>query len=167
MVHVADDKKSTREPKPGESLFKLRTELGLKIKENREKMIAQRLQEEKEKLLAYKQMESEDEDEDEDEDKEIHEEESNDGKNCEEELTHPLEISTEELNEEINDENIESESNEGSDYDNDSDVSDVDFKAKDTTQPRKRILTTLDDDSDNEISKEPPQNGKICNLYLC
>lgn len=163
-IHVTmDDKKPIREPKPGESLFKLRTELGLKIKENREKILAQRLQEEKEKELSRKQMESGDD--------EFDEELSDCEKSCTEAETSIEKISEEDMEQYLNDdENVRSESEGESDDDNRSEVLDINVEINGILKTRKRILTEIDDDSDiddfdNSCQQNP--NGKACDLLRC
>ncbi|XP_055305136.1 claspin [Sitodiplosis mosellana] len=153
-VHVnVDNMKTTRERRPGESHFKLRAELGRKIKENREKLIAQRLQEEKEQELSCKQMESEDG------------EELDDLSDSEMDCTEPTEqikeLDEEEMEQAIdenNEENIESESDSENNDDGESEIADIELDANAVQKPRKRILTAMDDDSDTE---NPTISGPI------
>lgn len=165
-----DDHKPKREPKPGENLFKLRAELGMKIKENREKQIAQRLQEEKEQEINRKLMESEDElelsgDENdcvEEEEMEVDEEEN---------VANDDDVQKE--NEE-KDENEEQDENDGNDEEHaesndDSENSDEsESEALDINEigkPRKRIVT-MDDDSDDENPQQILPNGIIISNTL-
>lgn len=149
------DEKPTGEVKPGER-FKLRSELGKKIKENREKLIAQRLQEKKEQELAQKQMESEDDEE------EICEEEVEDDgpSECEQDVAESVNKS----NEMIDMEAMDSEHNETENSDDQSDSEslnvDLDVTTDATTKPRKRIIS-MDDNSDDERSQPNMSNGKI------
>lgn len=147
-LHVnVDNMMPKREPRPGESLFKLRAELGKKIKENREKLIAQRLQEEKEQELTSKQMESEDDEEEFDL--------SDDEKACtepEEQMEQPV------------DENMESENDMEDSDDDESENADLEIDVNTTQKPRKRILALMDEDSDNENPTDC--NIRTFNLYL-
>lgn len=152
-VHVnVDNIKPTREPRPGESLFKLRAELGKKIKENREKLIAQRLQEEKEQELSKKQMESEDDDEE------------FDDLSDNEKDTYVPDEEINELDQEqpaMDETNDVDECMEGEDIENseDSEIEDVEIDTDTAKKTRKRILIAMDDDdSDTEI----PTN---CNTF--
>lgn len=139
-VNVDNNIMPKREPRPGESLFKLRAELGKKIKENREKLIAQRLQEEKEQELTSKQMESEDE------------EQEFDVLDDDEAFTEP-----EEEMEQPVDENMESENDMEDSDDGESETANLEIDVNAVQKPRKRILSTMDDDSDNE-------NPTDCNI---
>ncbi|XP_031632211.1 claspin isoform X2 [Contarinia nasturtii] len=147
-VHLnKDDSKSKKEARPGESLFKLRTELSKKIKEKREERIAQQLQEGMKYELQRKQMESEDEefyDDDDDDDQ----------------ITDPVELAEEDVIEEETEQNDvineeESESSGESENDEDQTEKTEDHTLVDTgdlRKQRKRILTTIDDDSDEDTA---------------
>lgn len=150
------DEKPKVEVKPGESLFKLQSELGKKIKETRVKLIAQRLQEKKEQDLAQKQMESEDDEE------EICGEEGEEDEPSESEQD--VIESANKSNEMIDMEAMDSEQNEAENSDqSDSEslnVDDLDVTTDTTTKPRKRIIS-MDNDSDDERSQPNMSNGKI------
>lgn len=154
-----DNMKPTREPRPGESHFKLQAELSRIMKEKREKSIAQRLQEEKEQNLSCKQMEIEDE------------EEFDDLSDGEKSSTEPNENAEEleeddgdELNELIDnndEENMEAEGQEDSENsdEDESDEADIEVDINAVHNPRKRILIAMDDDSDAE-------NPAKCNILF-
>lgn len=173
-----DDIKPKKDPRPGESLFKLRNALGVKIKENREKLIAQRLQEEKkEEELNRKILDSEDEEFDEfsdplkvctepvesligEEKEEEKEEGERQGQEEGEEITaQEQDVISEKAN---HDENMSSE---GSSSNSDSEE-DLDFDlcpdTNDIRKHRKRILVNeMDDDSDNENLQPISPNSKF------
>lgn len=160
-----DDHKPKRDSKPGENLFKLRAELGMKIKENREKQIAQRLHEEKEQEINRKLMDSDDE-----------LELSGDEKDCaeaeemevdeEENVTNEVDENGENEENEEQDENDEepAESNDESEKSDESDSETLD--TNDIGKPRKRILA-MDDDSDEENAQPILPNGKIISVFFC
>lgn len=152
-----DDKKSNRESKPGEGLFKLRSELSIKIKENREKIIAQRLQEEKEQELARKQMESEDEEFDHSSDSdhsypEAAMNQENVASKKEDEIRTAEDIQK-------NTEDIESENESEHSEENEFESSDVDLEPNEIQKSRKRIITV--DDSDDDTIQQIPTNSEI------
>lgn len=158
--NVCLDDKPKKEAKPGEGLFKLRTELGQKIKENREKLIAQRLQEEKDQRA---EMESEDDeicDEEEEEGEELAEKECAAASEMMD-LEAVDDEETPELNEsDPNEEVSEDEDDEdGKSSESESEAANVDLDVTEVVKPRKRIVT-LDDDSDDENSQPVSTNAE-------
>lgn len=165
-VHVSlDDKKSSKELRPGESLLKLRSELGMKIKENREKIIAQRLKEEKEQEIARKQIESEDENEDFDD-------VSDSEKSFAEAMSDQENITNEENNEERTEEETKND-NEGIDDknekensdQNESESSDVDLESNVIQKSRKRIVA-MDDSDDDSIQQISANSERVSILTI-
>lgn len=147
--------KVKRDPKPGESLFKLRHELGMKIKENRDKIIAQRLKEIEEEKLKKKQMELEDD--------ELEEAQSECGENDADDDDDEIDALNEEVIEpkEANgDENIESnDENDDDKSSSESEAEDLGEITIDAQKARKRIVA-MDDDSDDD-SHQDGMKGKI------
>lgn len=150
-----DNIKPSREPRPGESHFKLQAELSRIMKEKREKSIAQRLQEEKEQNLSSKQMESEDEEEFDDlsDDEEPHEKAEELAEEDGDDLKEPIDNNDEENMEQEGEE--ESENSE----EDESDDADIELDINAIQKPRKRILIAMDDDSDTE-------NPTKCNILM-
>lgn len=155
------DEKRKREPKPGESLFKLRSELSQKIKENRVKLIAQRLEEEKQqKKLDSEEEELGEEEQDQEQEQEMSENEK--------ETETPNEIDQlmdlEAVEEEQSEQNSDSDQNDGN-SDNEcenSDHSDAEAtNSLDVTEVSKRRRILVMDDSDDETTEPSPINGKI------
>lgn len=137
----------------------------MKIKENREKMIAQRLKEEKEQEIARKQMESEDENEDSSID-EFSDGEKNfsgvisdqENKTNQENNEEKTEEETKNDNEDVDDD----DENEDSDH-NDSESSDIDHNG--IHKPRKRIIAM--DDSDDDSIQQIPTNSESFIFGIC
>lgn len=161
-----DDGNPKAERRPGESLFKLRKELEQKIKENREKIIAQRLQEEKERKLLESEEELDDEELDDEELLELSDEEKpgaaeamiQDEADCNENEA-DCAVQNEDENQELDSENESSDGNE-------SDDSDQRITVSAGNKARKRILATMDDDSDNEQTAEEATNSKTAIHFM-
>lgn len=142
VFFTPDETTLKKETKPGESYFKLQSELSKKIEEKRRDAIAKRVEEE-EKLK--KEQES-DLGEDEFEIGSDSEEECTVKKACVEEICD--EEIEEEINEEINDENA-SENEDNENISENSETSDNENEETvDSTQKRRRIINHGDSDSD-------------------
>lgn len=131
--------KPKKELKPGEGLFKLRTELGQKIKENRERQIAQRLQEEKEQELSRKELESDDEEElcgEEEEEEFTETEQEGVGSKC---VMMDDEAADDEEQANESDENEENSDNDDENSGESESEAAVDLDITEVVKPRKRI----------------------------
>lgn len=156
QFHVNLDDKPKAEVKPGETLFKLQSELGKKIKENREKLIAQRLQEKKHE---EKQLESEDDEEEICGEEEESEPDVTESADAADDAAETINKSNEMIDMEAMDSD-QNESDDSEQSDSESVNVDLDMTTDVTAKPRKRIIS-MDDDSDDERSQPNMANGKI------
>lgn len=138
-----DDHKLKKEPKPGESYFKLKSELSRKINEKRREAVYKRLEEEQ----KHTQANDEDDEELDDEFEEysdcgLEDDECEEKEVCEMDATE-----TENANMAVDDASgSENEANES-----DSSVSDeeIELETQNGTTKRRRIVTAFNDDSDD------------------
>lgn len=155
LPNIVDDRKSTKEPKPGESYVKLKDELSRKIHEKRREAVYKRLEEEK----KQKEMDSEEELDDEYEeysDCEMVENDSVEGEAVDDEQTNLENI-------EGVDENSSGKSNEDnlnavSEDDANDSASDEENELGTIIEPsgtnkRRRILTAFNDSDDGKKEK--------------
>lgn len=164
LLMTMEDKNSKKEPKPGESYFKLKSELGRKIEERRREAIAKRLQEEeKAKKLDEKDDEeyelgSSDEETDskkpltkidgDTEEMVLDESDGEDGENNGDEAGDETENEEENAVEKDSDNDENDSSEEDSDGDGEELNEDL---VPGSTQPRRRIITMDDSDDDGKL----------------
>lgn len=158
-INLDDNRK--RDSKPGESLLKLRSELSQKIRENREKMIAQRLLEEKQqKQLDSEEEELCEEEQEPEQEPEMSENEKDTEAPNEIDQLMDLEAAEEEQSEQ-NDDSDPYDANSDDECEN-SDQNDAEATEDlDVTEVSKRRRILVMDDSDDETIEPSPVNGKF------